>query len=799
MALKFRDNTKKDRIKKSAITFGSIFVCALVFFSITLNFHRKIGKQINPKGTLPILSATVEGKRINEMHGYRDKMDTGIVNSNLIPVSDGELKFNLEKYKNDISDIRYELCDEAGKKVYKSGKVSVSSDGKNLGINLKDRVKKDNYYMIKLSMEVEDRPLYFYTKIYDANLSKFRECVDYANGIQKAILSKDQTSLSMMEPQEDKYTDSLATVNIHSSLPQITWKNMNVKLVGEPVLNVNAYYNDTAEITYRYTVADEKNSYNVREYMKVKNSDKLYLLDYQRYTEEVFKGTSAKLNNDGLSLGIVSDSVSYASNKTGRIVAFVNNGRLFEYNQTTGKIVKVFDFGNGQKDARSDYWQHDIRILSIGEGGSLDFAVYGYMNSGTHEGRSGISFFKYDSSTDSTTEQVFSRSDMPFEFLKIEYSDTMYRSRTGSYNIMSNGSLFEISASGKKIEKKLSGLQESQYKESSNGRFISWTDKDEPSSLVHTVDLENGRSFDYKAGDGEKIIPLLYIGQDFIFGRVRDGEKGIDEEGNEVYPMHEIDIADVTSDELKIDKKYPQNGYVVTEVIERDSTLYLRKANLEDGVYKTSGEDVIKNTFVADNSGASVTYNVNENKGRLTNLTMTENIDIQSKKIAVSNIRMRDLGDVIKLPTPNLKGNYYVVVGGHIMAQGDKLTRMIESASEFNGSVVSENRLVWSSTRKDRTHNLEVTANDLKEIKEESGKGTYVKLNGLELKNVLYFVAEGHPVYVETKDGEYLIVGYDTLGVNIYNPATGVYETVMQTAFGYKTSENGNVFKVSIE
>jgi hypothetical protein len=160
---------------------------------------------------------------------------------------------------------------------------------------------------------------------------------------------------------------------------------------------------------------------------------------------------------------------------------------------------------------------------------------------------------------------------------------------------------------------------------------------------------------------------------------------------------------------------------------------------------------------------------------------------------------MRELGDVIKLPTPNLKGDYYVVVGGHIMAEGDKLTRMIQSADEYNGSVISENKLVWSSTRKDRTHNLEVTANDLKEIKEESGKGTYVKLNGLELKNVLYFVAEGHPVYAETSDGEYLIVGYDTLGVNIYNPTTGVYETVMQTAFGFKASENGNVFKVNID
>ncbi len=799
MALKFRDNTKSERIKKNVITFGSIFVGALVFFSITLNFHGKVGKEINAKGTLPILSATVDGVRINEMHGYRDKMDTGIVNSNLIPVSGNEVKFNLEKYGNDIKDIRYELCDEAGKNVYKKGEAKTSNDGKDILVDIKDAVKKDHYYMMKLSMEVEDRPLYFYTKIYEADLTKFKECVDYAESIQKAILSKDQTSLSMMEPQEDKYTDSLATVNIHSSLPQVTWKNMKIKLVGTPVLNVNSYYNNTAEITYRYTVSDETHSYNVREYMKVKNADKLYLLDYQRFTEEVFKGTSARLKDDGISLGIVSDNTSYASNRTGRIVAFVNNGRLFEYNQTTGKIVKVFDFGNGQKDSRSDYWQHDIRILSIGEGGSLDFAVYGYMNSGTHEGRSGISFFKYDSSTDTTTEQVFSRSDMPFEFLKIEYSDTMYRSRTGSYNVMSNGSLFEISASGKNIEKKLSGLQASQYKESSNGRFISWTDKDEPSSVVHTVDLENGKSFDFKAGDGEKIVPLLYIGQDFIFGRVQDGVSGIDEEGNEVYPMHEIDIADVTQGKLKIEKKYPQNGYMVTEVTERDSTLYLKKSNLEDGVYKTSGEDVIKNTFVSDNSGASITYSVNETKGRLTNLMMAEHLNIPKKSIAVSNIRMRELGDVIKLPAPDLKGDYYVVVGGHIMAEGDKITRMIQSEDEYNGSVISENKLVWSSTRKDRTRNLEVTANDFKEIKEESGKGTYLKLNGLELKNVLYFVAEGHPVYAEISDGEYLIVGYDTLGVNIYNPTTGVYETVMQTAFGFKASENGNVFKVNID
>ncbi|MCR4782876.1 MAG: hypothetical protein K5851_09120 [Lachnospiraceae bacterium] len=801
MALRFRDDSKVVRIKKKAITFGAIFVGALLFFSVALNYHGKSGKKVKQEASLPILYAKENSTCFNEMHGYIDSIDVGVSNSNLIPVSNGKVSLELDTYGNSISGVEYELCNQSGKKVISTGKASLSKkDGKvDFTINLGKKMSEGENYLLKFKVSIDSKEVVYYSRVCEGDMKKFNECLNFANDIRNAIIAKDETKLSCMEPVSDAYSDSLAKVNIHSSMKQITWDSIQIKSVSDPVININTFYNNTAEITYRYTVNDDENSYAVREYMKVKSADTQYLIDYERDAEEIFVGTRSKQLSNGLSLGMVSSDIPYASNKTGRIVAFANNGRLFEYNQTTGKMVKIFDFGDGKADKRTDYWQHGIRILNIGEGGSLDFAVYGYMNSGTHEGRSGISFFKYDSSTDETTEQVFTRSDMQFEFLKNEYSDTMYRSRDGSYNIVSDGSLYVISASGKEIDTKLSGLTESQYKESSNGRFISWTDKDEPSDVIHTIDLENGKQFEFKADKGEKVIPLLFIGSDFVFGKVYDNQVGVDETGNNVYPMHEIVIADVSRDRMKIEKQYPQTDSVVTEVTQNDSTLYLKKCTLQNGVYVSTSEDVIKNTFVADNGAVSITNHLDSKKGTVYNLSMVKNMDIPKKKIAVSNISMRENNEDVKLPTPDFKETMYVVKGAHILGEGDKIHKLIQMASENNASVMNSEEVIWSCVKRDSVHALKVNESDFKALKNETNKKKLLKLNGVELSNILYYVSSNCPVYAVTDSGEYLVIGYDSIGITLYNPATGEYETTMQSAFAGQTSAKGNLFKTYLK
>lgn len=67
----------------------------------------------------------------------------------------------------------------------------------------------------------------------------------------------------------------------------------------------------------------------------------------------------------------------------GRHIAYVVNRDLWSYDQSSEKAVKIFSFRGGDGDEiRNGYDQHDIRILSIGDNGDVNFIVYGYMNRG---------------------------------------------------------------------------------------------------------------------------------------------------------------------------------------------------------------------------------------------------------------------------------------------------------------------------------------------------------------------------------------------------------------------------------
>ena len=87
-------------------------------------------------------------------------------------------------------------------------------------------------------------------------------------------------------------------------------------------------------------------------------------------------------------LGIMNDNeVRHESKPDGRHIAYVVNRDLWSYDQSSEKAVKIFSFRSGDEDEiRNSYDQHDIRILSIGDNGDVNFIVYGYMNRGIHEG-----------------------------------------------------------------------------------------------------------------------------------------------------------------------------------------------------------------------------------------------------------------------------------------------------------------------------------------------------------------------------------------------------------------------------
>lgn len=120
----------------------------------------------------------------------------------------------------------------------------------------------------------------------------------------------------------------------------------------------------------------------------------MYLLDYSRTMEEYLTQENLEAGTNDLSLGVAGNDLTYFSNETGTVVAFVQTGELYLYDQNNRELTRVFSFiGDDLSDIRENYRQHDIRILNMDESRKYGFRCLRLYEPGIPRGRSAVSAY----------------------------------------------------------------------------------------------------------------------------------------------------------------------------------------------------------------------------------------------------------------------------------------------------------------------------------------------------------------------------------------------------------------------
>ena len=201
----------------------------------------------------------------------------------------------------------------------------------------------------------------------------------------KALEKSASDELSLyLEPGEESDNTTYQTVNIHSDITHIQWGDLNPQVISDvewSIKECNSVYTSVLA-TYRVSCEDDNGvtqNYDVREFFRVRvGTSRVYVLDYNRDMQQIFSGGSDALSENGILLGIASEDVQYETNTDETMVAFVQDRDLWLYNKETGELSQIFSFANREgRDARSRNDQHEVRIVSMDDGGNLAFAVYG--------------------------------------------------------------------------------------------------------------------------------------------------------------------------------------------------------------------------------------------------------------------------------------------------------------------------------------------------------------------------------------------------------------------------------------
>lgn len=792
-----------------------IFVAALIVSSLVIN--RGSGDQIVDMGapTLPRVWFTLNGEKVNVLSGYVRDMDIPAMRDTITPLeADGTVDMTVETDGNEISGVQYTVYSMDGEEVYTEGEAPELSDTGTVTLSLSDGLSDSvREAVLKIVLTVDDRKISYYTRIERSDNINAADCLAYAVDFHTNAL--DGTNAEEMElrlePNEESDNSTYQTVNIHSDITHIQWGDLEPQVTSDVEWSIKESNTVYTSILAKYQVScigdnEETGVYNVKEFFRIREmGDTIYLLDYNRDLQKVFTGSPDTIDEKGVLLGIASDDLQYETNEDETIVAFVQERDLWLYSRESGELYQVFSFSDAEgSDERSRNDQHAVRIISMDNSGNLAFAVYGYMNRGTHEGEVGVGIYYFSVPDNVIEEKAFIPSTKSFAIAEDELGKMVYYNHSEKMlYVLAEGTLYQIDLDRNEQETLAENLTEDQYTVSDDGRLMAYQ-TDDSASVIQVMNLESGDSYEVSAEDGETLRPLGFIHSDFVCGRMRSEDAGQTVSGEEITPMYAVEILN-SKNEKVAEYSFTDSGIYTTDILIDGNLLTLNRVEKRDSVYSTAEQEYITNNEERKETTVSLeTYSTDrmQRQLRLTFADAAENTDV-----AVMKPHQLTTGEplTITLSGTDTTEKFYVYGMGELVAVYDKAAYAIQRAEQVSGVVISSAQAyVWERGNRDLAYSTDAEAFQ-KEGEETSLQacerymeqyGAHrVDLTGCRLDQVLYVINKGRPV-IAVIDGDHavLLTGYTTSDITYIDPDNGQASTVSVSDMEELTDQGGNTF-----
>ena len=683
----------------------AVFIVALFTFSKLTNHETKDLTTDLAAPTLPVVYFEDNGHPLNELHGYVEEMSVISMRDTITPLPEnGKLSLRIDPYDNKIKEVSFQIRSLNGDRLVQDGNVQVSGDKTAVTgtISVENLLEEQTEYQLILQVTAGEQTSYYYTRIMEVGKSQIDACVDFVEEFHAITMNKERQSelSSYMEPSSAADNTTLQKVTINNSLSQTCWGDFVGTEVTTPVVSIKEMNDDYQVILLEYimsSVGESGNSeyYNVEEYYRVRvGAEKIYLLSFERTMEEIFRGEGDQISKDMIDLGIRSENVSYKTNETGNVICFVQQGELWSYNQIENNLTRVFSFRSQEgMDIRENYQEHDIRILRVDEGGSLDFVVYGYMNCGEHEGQVGVSVCHYDGVTNTVEEMLFVPTTLSYEIVKEQIGKLMYVSDSGVFYLTVSNQVYRIQMDSRKAEVYIDGLKSDMLVNSEDGRYIAWS---EDGTTMHVTDLEKGESFDIHANENQLLKPLGFLGSDCIYGWGYRTDIFSTQTQTDTLALSQVLIVDTSDSAHSVLKTYETPGIYVTGIRIQDGSIYLSRVMKNGDIYVDTTEDTIMNRDLQEKDQVNIDTVVSDVKQKEVVLKLLEETSGSTPKTLIPKLIENEEPNTLEIKNLNASSAYYVYAKGKVVLATDDMAAAVQSADANKGVVIGNNLLyVW--------------------------------------------------------------------------------------------------------
>lgn len=818
-----------------------VFLGAVYLFSFGIDNNSTEMTAEMAAASFPLVSFESGGYYMNTLHGSSERMESEYLRDTITPLGDDrQLYLRVEKFGTNVASLRYEVRSLDSSRLIEDTEVKdfqQSEEYLTATLNIKDLIETDCEYTLVVVLTLEDgREVYYYTRIIFGTSLHLYSKLNFVMDFHRGTFDKENIGDLKLYMESNKKGDntSLSYVDIHSSLEQLSYGDLSVREVGKPEVCLREMQPQTASFEVSFLVESTENKetvyYRVNEFYRIKyGTERCYLLEYVRTMDELPPDEEIPITENRLNIGIQNEEIQYMESSDGTIFAYVTADEVFSYNVGTGKFARIFSFRDG--DTRCDFHEHHVKLLSLSDEGDVTYLVYGYMNRGRYEGRTGLWMNTYNAALNRNEENFFLPYHRSVTQLESNVNELSYANEDGAFYLYLDGTIYVLNMFDGTSSILKTDVTGQTFRTSENNEMLVWQDGEDTNNCSELIllNLATSAQRHIKAGDGNCIAPIGFMGEDLVYGVARKTDITYDRNGNATFPMY---ILYIRGNDGSILKTYEQEGIYVTgsSLEESQITLY-RAVKEENGTFKATYNDQIVN-HEAQASGTNTVVSVAVDKYEtIWRINLKKTVDTKNvKTLNPKELLIEKAGDMT-LPETEERSRYYVYAQGGIIGTFQKPSEAVMLADARAGVAVdSEGHYVFvranllaknqimkikATAATETETSLDACMRVMLESLDVSHEGTFdfenyhitellesqvpsvrgLDLTGCSLEEMLYYLNRDIPVLALYGENHYvLLTGFNKTQVVVLDPVSGTLEKKSMSDMAAVFEKAGNVF-----
>lgn len=725
---------------------------------------------------LPVVYAICGGMAVNPMRGH---FDTAPADTVTVLPENRKLEIRIDTFGNTIAGVSYEIWNlskdhfiekttlEDG--VTKGSAYGAPAAGAPAGavLPIQNLIDRDEFYLLIITLDIGEQRINYSTKILWTDNDYAFSMIALAKEFNEKTFDYESARdlVQYMEYSNVESTDDLSHVTLRSSFSQLTWNDTGMKLSSEPEIYVRELSGIMGAIEVIYGTQTETEKYNnTDEFTMRMGADRIYIMNYERSTYEIFDGLKHRFSGRQIMLGITDSSgLQTVKSENGQFIAFKTDRELWCFDQENEEAVNIFSF---RSEKRSSSRDHNIKILSVDDDGTVDFAVYGYMNRGRHEGYSGLVYYSFSPKTDVTTEVFFAPIANPYGLIKEEIDELCAKGGNGMFYFKQGDTVYGVDLKSLEMMEVMTGPL---YSNNTQTRFA-WRSND---GGITVMDLATGATHQISAENGDTLSILTFYGDDIVIGRGREAETWYIGKRVRSLPSYKLEIYDSN---LEMIMEYGKTNLYIDDFVKTDNRFLF---NLYRKTGKNDFEKQSADTIVCSDSESTAQASVVLDK------------EIRNtKKLRVSvpeSISYEITGTLSLRESPAAGIIFMAYANGCYRGSSGKMADALNRMYDDMGWITDRNgKCIYARVDRGAYHTIRNPLQKAKPLTDALPDFTvntvtddgYLLIDGygMTLHQTLGFVYKDYPVAVIDKNGNYsLIYGFDANKVKLVEPNGNTY------------------------